>query len=100
MAVDVLEGGARMQDDGLDAVPVDPFRERFALLSERDGLTLNELAHRLGFTRKRGTEGDTARVGRMLGLTPDQGRLREHVTHDNAVKLCDALHIDYFEVGL
>lgn len=106
MAVDTYEG-ADVHTDGVpDQVPVAPFRDRYRLLEAREGLTLGEVAMRLGWTRKRGTEGDTTRAGRALGVTPESYDLtdspvyREAVEYDTAVKLCDALHIDYFELGL
>lgn len=73
-----------------------PFRERFQLLEEKEGLTLGEVAARCGWVQmKNGKERcDSSRVARQLGMVVDAGKIRTHVTEENAVLLCKALHID------
>jgi hypothetical protein len=85
-------------------IPNQPFRERFKLLEEREGLTLAEVAYRVGWVAKDSRNGnekpDSSRVARTLGMVQENGRSRDAVSYDNAVLLCDALHIDYWEVGV
>jgi hypothetical protein len=79
------------------------FRERFQLLEEREGLTSSELALRIGWltTDRSGRQKpDSSRVTRLLGLVKDNGKLREEISYDNAVILCNALHIEYTDAGV
>lgn len=79
------------------------FRERFQKLEQREGLTLANVAVRAGWENK-DREGrmkpDSSRVARLLGMTPDGKRVRDRVSYDNAVLLCNALHIDYTDAGV
>lgn len=89
-----------------ESVPVDPFRERFEKLREKEELSLSEVAHRIGWTNrpsKLHPEGvpDTTRVARVLGIAPDHGgKHRVRISYENAVRFCRALHIDPFEAGV
>lgn len=71
-------------------IDIAPIREAF----ERSGLTLTEVARRLGWTRP-----DQPRIGRALGYHRDHGRLRQQVTYETAVQLCRAIGIDPVDVG-
>ena len=74
---------------GLDTVPVEPFREAF-LASGRPG---RAVALAMGC--------DSTRLRRMLGLVPDTtGYTNQRVSYANAVRLCDALGLDYVEMGV
>jgi hypothetical protein len=84
-------------------VPVDPFQEAF----RRSGLSANELAERLGFRRYTpGTgKGDGIRVLRILGLRAHhhhrgQVTCNRTVPYETAVRLADAMGVDYHEVGV
>lgn len=79
------------------------FRERYHQLERRGEIVLAEVAERMGFvtTDKKGRrKPDSSRVARMLGLAKDGDNYRKSVSYDNAVALCDALHLDYTEVGV
>lgn len=80
------------------------FRDTFEYLQETEDLTLAEIAARIGWQTKDRRTGDTkpdsSRVGRTLGMVAESGKKRESVTYDNAVLLCDALHLDYHDVGI
>ena len=99
-----------------EAVPVDPFKERFKSCLKhgrvrtptgwRD-LTPDELAGRIaGFCgwvvhRADGTvRPDTSRVLRVVGLRTDKGRYRKRITLDAAAVLCCAMDLDPYEVGI
>lgn len=79
------------------------FRERYEKLAERDGLSLSDVADRVGWYSTNGKgviRPDTSRVSRMLGLAVDGGKYREYMSYENAVKLCDALHMEYTDIGI
>lgn len=78
------------------------FRERYEELAEKEDLTLAEVAYRCGWIAKSDTKEkpDSSRVARTLGLVQEQGAFRSHMSYDNAVLMCRALHIDYYEVGV
>lgn len=100
-------------------VSVAPLRERFLQMEagEREngagGLTPRDagtiVAKRLGWFNGRGTP-DSPRVRRVLGLRPDPAwtrngkrypaKLRESVTLDMALRLCEAMGIDPVEFDL
>jgi hypothetical protein len=86
-------------------VPIEPFRERFTQLEEQGRLTRTALARKLGFVREDKRTGrklpDATRAARMVGVEPERsGRYRKRVKYESAVRLCDVLEIDYFEVGV
>jgi hypothetical protein len=99
-------GIARRQRDRLgrcDEVPVEPFRARFLELYCRGDLTANGLAAHLGLVRRRrgcGSDADGTAVKRMLGLKEHRGRRRTTVPYDLAVRLADALGLDYTGCGV
>jgi hypothetical protein len=81
-------------------IPVGPFREAF----ESSEMTLADVARRLDWYDSRG-DADGSRLSRVLGLRPQQNnsrtpRKREWLSYDNAERLCDALGLDYWQVGL
>jgi hypothetical protein len=85
-------------------IPNQVFREKFIDLEWQEGLTLAEVAYRCGWVAKDSRNGkekpDSSRVARTLGLVEEQGKFRESMSYDNAVLLCQALHIDYWEAGV
>lgn len=98
-----------IRENSATAVPVAPFRERFLELEARGEITPAQLAKHLGWTHHKwsGNWGDTSRVKRTLGLKPHaSGRpsqrnyYRTMVRVETAAKLCDALGLDPWEVGL
>jgi hypothetical protein len=48
---------------------------------------------------KRG-EPDSMRVARTLGIRPSNGVYRQHISYNQAVELCKALHVDYVDIGV
>lgn len=95
-----------------DRVPSEPFRRRVEEL-QAQGVSLSQIALRAGWIRlDRGHEkGDTSYLQRVLGLRtwtsgPWNGvprgpyEAREHMSYEAAVKLCDALGLDYHEMGI
>lgn len=80
------------------------FRNKFKELQQKEDLSLAEIASRIGWeTRDKKTgesKPDSSRVGRTLGLVSENGSKRQHVSYENAVLLCKALHIDYQDVGV
>jgi hypothetical protein len=88
------EAGARR---GSQASPVtgeydiEPFREAF----ERSGLTITEVARRLGWTRP-----DQDRAGKALGLHRDHGTYHSKLCYSTAMELCKALGVDPIDVGM
>lgn len=77
--------------------PVAPFRDA------AEGRSTQQIALRLGWF-DRGAP-DIQRVLRVLGLRPYPMRgggwcVREHVTLDMAARLCEAMELDPWEVGL
>lgn len=77
-------------------------RKKFEWLERREGLTLAEVAERIGWiTRaKTGRKPDSSRVGRTLGVARENGKARTQISVENALKLADALHVDPVEMGL
>jgi hypothetical protein len=85
-----------------------PFREAY----ERSGLSLSEVARRMGWMRSvsrrpQDRVGDSSRVGRVLGLrreTPSTrnggGAYRKYVRYSTAEALCRALDLDPLDVDL
>jgi hypothetical protein len=91
-------------------IPVEPFRRRFLALQRRDGLNATQLAASLGWYYGDGRP-DSRRVTQTLGLRecccgergPDGKRkrqMRRSVAYGTAVKLADALGLDYVELGI
>ena len=78
-----------------ELVPVAPLREAF----HRSGLSLYEVAVRLGWTRP-----DGQRVGRALGLHARMNRGRRcrqnRVDYRTAAQLCEAIGVDPVDVDL
>lgn len=101
---------------GAGTVPLGPFRERFLELEAAPPLApgnlpkdaANTIALRLGWFDRGVADGP--RVRRTLGLIGDSPtrfgdkyyppRHREHVTVGMARRLCDAMGLDPYEVGL
>lgn len=85
-------------------VPNALLRERFRKLEAREGLTLADVAQRIGWeTRERRTgklKPDSSRVARSLGLVAEGGEYRAELTENNAVAIARALHLDPWEIGL
>lgn len=79
------------------------FRKRYLELEKLDFITCADVAFRAGWVTK-SQKPDSSRVARSLGLVEDTVRgvrqFRETVTIDTALKLCEALHVDPWEVGL
>lgn len=99
-------------------VPLAPFQERFRQMEasppEGNGRTqpkdaATRIADRLEW-RDRNGHLDSPRVRRVLGLRPDAGyvshgkryppKLRESVTYDIALRLCEAMDLAPYECGL
>jgi hypothetical protein len=87
-------------NDSRGSVPLAPFREAF-LASK---LTLSEMARRMGYERPKP---NVDRMRRTLGLRPDsssrdgvRSKPRQTVTYHTAVKLADALELDYTDMGI
>lgn len=88
-----------------DAVPVDPFRERYNALHARGEMDPTKLAKELGMTRTdsrtRRRYPDVSRAQRLIGVKADSGgRFKSAVEYEVAVKLCAALHLDPHEAGV
>ena len=86
-------------------VPREPFIEAY----ERSGLPANEVALRIGMTRKRRgrAEGDSTSLLRLLGLAPDVSRgyrsFRPRdgdIDYDLGVRLARALDVDPVDLGV
>jgi hypothetical protein len=81
-------------------VPIAPLREAFL----RSGLTPSIVCYRLGWECKRsyGTQADTTRLKRALGLLPesDKGRprLRQRIGTDRAERIAEAIGVAYWEL--
>jgi hypothetical protein len=105
------EVGEPIRPMGLGVVPVDVFRARYEELHRTEGLSFCDLARRLGWTCWKTSKNgrirravDGCRVARTLGLKPHWTRgceyYRERVTLETAARLCEALELDPFEVGI
>lgn len=91
-------------------VPNAIFRVRFTQLRGEEGLTLNDVAMRLGWTRGgTDTRPDASRVEKTLGLRPERSgrgghvsatRKRVTVSYELAVQLAAALDLDPYEAGV
>lgn len=85
-------------------VPNAIFREKFRKLEGLEDLTLAEVAHRIGWVAKDSRNGkvkpDSSRVARTLGIVAESGVTRTAMSYDNAVLMCRALHVDYYEAGV
>jgi hypothetical protein len=101
--------------DGCVLVPVEPFRERYLELRQRNEITATSLCLRMGWIyrpgagscekerRRPGTvKADTSRALVTLGLRRRSGceGARQFVTYDDAIKLADALGLDPWEAGI
>lgn len=104
----VLEDGY-CSNAGAEFVDLEPLRARFLELESNDLISRTELARVLGWYREpssgnqrsqrhHGLVPDTGRVTRVLGLK--SGQSKRHVSYDNAVRLCRALHLDPVDVGV
>lgn len=84
-----------------ERIPNEIFRHRYKDLEECEGLALSEVSERMGFIaydKKTGRrKPDSSRVARMLGLAKDG---QKSVSYENAVALCDALHIEYTDANV
>ena len=78
-----------------DQLPLDPFRDAFL----RSGMTISEFARRMGYLR---TVPNIDQARRALGLRVDADREqpRRRVTYSQAVKMCDALELDYTDMDV
>jgi hypothetical protein len=87
-----------------ERIPNDMFRQKYLRSEEKDELTLSDLAYRMGMMvrRKGGPKApDATRVARLLGTKPlPTGKYATDMKYDDAVLLCQALHIDYWEAGV
>lgn len=87
-----------------EQVPNEYLREKFKWAEEYEGLTLSELAYRIGYvnkTKKGGVCADVTSIARLLGLKPThRGDYADKVSYKDAIALCKGLHIDYYEMGL
>lgn len=87
-------------------VPNVPFRERFLEMEVRGEMALHRLCLLMGWTRPRPNGqvgGCTTTARRKLGLAPvrpGETRCREVVTYEEALRLCDALGLDFHEGGV
>lgn len=111
----------RHERETLVRVPNEPLRERFLWLVRRGQTTASDVAMAAGYLtarRDRGGRqeppmGDIQRLKKRLGLTLSSSRERDpvtgerikyyadHVDYDTAVRLCQAMGIDYpAEVGV
>ena len=91
--------------------PVAPFRERFLKWEEQERITAHELAEWMDWyalkangSGRKMRKPDTDRVRRVLGIvaTTNRGqrKVQTTVSHETAVKLCEHLALDFWEVGL
>jgi hypothetical protein len=93
--------------DSLEYVPLAPFREAFERLQEREGLTLGEVAGRMGVDRERvavlvGTKG-APRKNKTLAtgeLRTYDCRAQQQASYDVAVRLCRALGLWPVDCGV
>jgi len=78
-----------------DQLPLDPFRDAFL----RSGMTISEFARRMGYVR---TVPNIDQARRALGLRVDADREqpRQRVSYQQAVKMCDALELDYTDMDV
>lgn len=91
-------------DSPHERVDVAPLRD--AVLAS--GLTLGEIAVRLGWMRRdakhRHPIGDESRLRRRLGLRPTTSKGKHqtsrYITYETAVKIARAAHIDPVDIGL
>lgn len=79
-------------------------RQRYKDLERDEGLTLAEVASRVGWITKNRRDGglkpDSSRVARSLGLCKENGKARSSINNDHAALLCRALHLDPVDCGL
>jgi hypothetical protein len=80
------------------------FLKRFKELEAKEGLTLAEVASRIGWTakdsRSKKEKPDSSRVARSLGMVKENGVYRSYVNYANATALSKALHLDPHECDL
>lgn len=79
-------------------------RQRYQELEKKEGLTLAEVASRVGWVTKNrrngGLKPDSSRVARSLGLVTENGKARENINNEHAALICRALHVDPVDCGL
>jgi hypothetical protein len=102
------ESMKRTQEKRLaDYYPVEPLREAYLKLREREGLTLTEVARRMDWFCKSGTKAgqpDGGRVSRTLGMRTEMGRsgryecTRQRTNPDLALALCEAIGAYWWEL--
>jgi DNA-binding transcriptional MerR regulator len=72
-------------------------KERFLLLQAQRGTSLTDIAKACDWYKTP----DTLKVATRLGISPDsKGQLKEQIAYKDAVILCQALDIDYTEIGV
>jgi hypothetical protein len=77
-----------------------PFREA-ALHQIESGVSWSQIARAAGMVRSGPREfADTKRLKLRLGLVSERGRFMRGVRYETAVKLADALGLDYVDVGV
>jgi hypothetical protein len=85
-------------------VPNHELRQAFDELEVKQGLSLGEVAARMGWmTKDKGTgklKGDSSRVARVLGKVKDGAKARTEINEAYAIALCRAMHVDPIDVGL
>lgn len=108
-----LKARSRQQSNKV-RVSVTPFQERFERLKKTGEITTNLFARNMGFFNdrpyndkhvKQGKTVDTSRALRCIGLQPSSSKAGKHyytqtVGEEMAIRLCDALYMDYWEVGI
>lgn len=93
-----------------DPIPVAPLRDKVSELMA-EGLTISDVARQLGWVN--GTQPDTSRLQRRLGLKPDSKNIKTlkdgtrktysqephgFINYDRAVELCRALGCDPVDI--
>ncbi len=92
----------RTGEDWLDNGPIREAVEE----AEADGLTKSMICERIGWHRTRkdgGRSAETSQLDRRLGRRPDRGNRdnkSRQISYENAVKICEAIGRDPWELGL
>jgi predicted DNA-binding protein (UPF0251 family) len=91
----------------VEYVPLAPFREAFERLQEREGLTLGEVAGRMGVDRERvavlvGAKGAPRKAKTLATgeLRTYDCRAQQQASYDVAVRLCRALGLWPVDCGV
>lgn len=77
------------EHESLSLIDLEPFQLEYRRQHEKFGLSLRMMAVRIDWFTK--GEPDVCRMGRVLGVHHQEGRVKKKVTYDNAVNIAKAL---------